>query len=319
MNSTTAVETFSFTLNAAEPLSETAPLGASVSTLWQTILKLVEQVKGLATEIEELQSELSLQRAKRFGQSSGGQRAAEKGVEAKADETASEPTGTEQAQTGRKRGGQPGHRGAGRSIPGHLPRETQWVELPESERCCPHCQCPYRELALTEDSEEVNVEVKVRVIRYRRKRYEKQCTCPGSKLVTTPVAPKLIPKGKFSVPTWVKFLLDKYQAHVPITRQIQMLQQVDLPVAKGTVHGGFQKLTDYLDPLYKHFVAHLRTAGHLHADETRWMVPSTSSGHALKKWRAKQTTAGGYGCLLLRKWLLLYLTPAVRPRFHVKP
>jgi hypothetical protein len=54
MNGTTAVETFSFTLNTPEPLPETAPPDASVSTLWQTILDLVEQMKELATETAEL-------------------------------------------------------------------------------------------------------------------------------------------------------------------------------------------------------------------------------------------------------------------------
>ena len=292
MNGTTAVETFSFTLNTAEPLPETAPPDASVSTLWQTILGLVEQMKELATETAELRAELNLQRAKRFGQSSERQKR-EQATTDKEEEAESsvlqltsmvELMDTGQAQPRRKRGGQPGHRGVGRSIPEHLTREIRWVELPESERHCPHCQCPYRELALTEDSEEVDVEVNVRVIRYRRKRYEKRCNCPGAKLVTAPVVPKLIPKGKFSVPTWVKFLVDKYQAQVPITRQIQMLQQADLPVAKGTVHGGFQKLADYLEPLYEHFVVHLRTAGHLHADETRWLVFEEVAGKANHRW-----------------------------------
>jgi len=283
-----------FTLHTAEPLPQTAPPGVSVPILWQTVLALVNQLQELQTELQELRAELRLQRAKRFGPSSereAGARpaatpvasAAVGGATAEGSAPAA-PGDTSRAPTTRHRGGQVGHRGAGRSIPDHLPRETKWVELPEAERRCPRCHRPYRELTWTEDSEEVDVQVQVHVLRYRRKRYEKRCTCPGPRLVTAPVVPKLIPKGKFSAPTWAKFLVDKYQAQVPITRQIQLLHQVDLPVAQGTVHGGFRKLADYLTPLYAHFLAHLRTARHLHADETRWLVLEEVAGKANHRW-----------------------------------
>lgn len=296
------IETGGFTLHTAEPPPQTAPPGVSVPILWQTILALANQIQELQTELEELRAELRLQRAKRFGQSSEKEPAARpvpvasaaEATRATAERTAPAVPGGTSSLPKRKRGGQVGHRGAGRSIPDHLPRETRWVDLPEGARCCPRCHRPYRELTWTEDSEEVDVQVQVRVLRYRRKRYEKRCTCPGPRLVTAPVAPKLIPKGKFSGRTWAKFLLDKYQAQVPITRQIQLLHQVDLPVAKGTVHGGFRQLAAYLAPLHAHFLAHLRTARHLHADETRWLVFEEVAGKANHRW-----------------WLWLFASPEV--------
>ena len=93
-----------------------------------------------------------------------------------------------------------------------------------------------------------------------------------TEFITAPIPPKLIPKGKFSVESWVKFLLDKYQFQIPIARQVKQLAQIGVPVAESTIHGAFRTLGDYLLPLYEAFLKRLRSAQHLHADETGWRV-----------------------------------------------
>jgi transposase len=98
------------------------------------------------------------------------------------------------------------------------------------------------------------------------------------------VPPKLIPKGKFSIPSWVKFMLDKYYANVPLNRQIASLQFMDLPISQGTLIGGFKRLKVYLEPLYEYFLAHLRSASRLHADETRWRVFEEVKGKQGHRW-----------------------------------
>jgi transposase len=158
------------------------------------------------------------------------------------------------------------------------------VELAENQQCCPQCGLPYRETALTEDSFEVDIQLQVRLIRYQRKRYERQCACDGTRLISAPVPPKLIPKGKFSVHSWVKFLLDKYYANVPLGRQIASLQFMGLPVCKGTLIGGFKHLKTYLEPLYEYLLSRLRTATRLHADETRWRVFAEVEGKTGHRW-----------------------------------
>ena len=52
-------------------------------------------------------------------------------------------------------------------------------------------------------------------------------------MLVAPVPPKLIPKGKFTIQTWVKFLLDKYLAQIPVNRQRILLAQAGLPISKG--------------------------------------------------------------------------------------
>ena len=94
----------------------------------------------------------------------------------------------------------------------------------------------------------------------------------------------MIAKGKFTIQTWVKFLLDKYLAQIPVHRQLLLLKMAGLPVSKGTVHGGFDRLYDYLVPLYEHFLTHLRQMEHIHADETRWMIFEEIPGKANHRW-----------------------------------
>lgn len=307
MTTSTLPETFELIFDTTEPLPSEPPEGMSVSVLWQIILHLVTSLQQVKSEVVQLQAELRLERAKRFGPSSEKQQVEASPVdeslpaetdpaeEASLTETSSELTTSEPdkptedtdetvAPAKRKRGAQPGHRGSGRHIPDNLPCVTRFVELPETERCCPQCGRPYRETALTEDSAEVDIQVQVRVIQYRRKRYERQCGCHGSRLITAPVPPKLIPKGKFSTHSWVKFLLDKYYANVPLTRQIASLRFMGLPVCQGTLIGGFKRLKDYLQPLYEHFLAHLRSATRLHADETRWRVFAEVEGKSGHRW-----------------------------------
>jgi hypothetical protein len=128
-----------------------------------------------------------LQRAKRFGRSSEKQEGAGTSTEASSESdldqkvSSTEPPSvlsptrpadppsleTKPSQK-RQRGAQVGHCGSGRHIPPQLPRTVRVVELPEGERNCPDCGQPYRVTGLTEDSHEVDIQVQVRVIQYRR-------------------------------------------------------------------------------------------------------------------------------------------------------
>jgi transposase len=311
MTTSTMPENFEFMLDSSEPLPPEPPEGVTASMLWSVIIYLVTLLKQVKSEVVELQAELRLHQAKRFGKSSERQDTArsdaespdetekdeqetqEESVPASADDKAEEK-GDEAAGEGgettsseekkRKRGGQPGHRGTGRHIPKNIPLIIKPLELPEEERHCAQCGQAYRETGLTEDSHEVDIQVQVRVIQYQRKRYERPCDCEGSRLITAPVPPKLIPKGKFSSPSWVKFMLDKYFANVPLNRQIASLQFMGLPISQGTLIGGFKRLKAYLEPLYEHFLAHLRTASRLHADETRWRVFEEVKGKQGYRW-----------------------------------
>ena len=262
-----------------------------IAALWAENQRLREENEQLRLEKEALLARLNLEVAKRFGDSSERQPLPA--------EVPASATGNA-AEAPRKRGGQPGHKGHGRQIPIELPRQEQEHNLPESERICPMCGLPYEEIGLTDTSEEVDVQVKIVVLRHIRKCYRPTCTCPEARaLLVAPAPPKLIPKGKFTVQTWAKFLLDKYLAQIPVNRQCLLLAQAGLPVCKGTIHGGFDHLYDYLLPLYEHFLVHLRQMEHIHADETRWMVFEELAGKANHRWWLWLFASADVVCLVL--------------------
>ena len=220
------------------------------------IAALLAEIKGLRAEIqvlcqekEELTARLALEVAKRFGPSSERRPGATAAgsvpaaLQLGSSETNQPPLGSSLGETmaetapvpeRKARGAQKGHTGHGRSNPPELPREKHEHMLAESERTCPACGLPYRESSLTDTSEEIDVQVKVVVIRHIRKCYRPACACPEARpLLVAPIPPKLIPKGKFTVQTWVKLLLDKYLAQLPVNRQRLLLAQRGCPSLKA--------------------------------------------------------------------------------------
>ena len=94
----------------------------------------------------------------------------------------------------------------------------------------------------TEDSEQIEIEVRAyrRVI--HRRRYQRTCTCEGPTTLTAPPAPKLIPKGRYGISVWVEVLLDKYFSYRPTERLLASWRLLDLDLAPGTVTDGLQRL-----------------------------------------------------------------------------
>jgi transposase len=286
--------------SAIQATVKPANLTYSRDPVWGLVLVLLALLGWLMSEnsrqraeMAEVKAALQLERANRFGRSSErsskGNPAPEENsrpliIEGEVQEIEGASAPLAPRAEPRPRGGQPGHKGHGRNLPPNLPRQEVECELPVEAQCCSTCGRPYASSTLTEDSEEVVIEVKAHVRRYRRKRYRPVCDCPGPKLITAPIPPKVIPKGKFSVESWVKFLLDKYQFQIPIARQVKQLAQIDLVVAESTIHGGFHKLSEYLLPLYGAFLDHLRTAQHMHADETSWRLFEAVPGKANHRW-----------------------------------
>jgi len=186
---------------------------------------------------------------------------------------------------GRKRGQQPGRKSAGRQCHPELSTEEIVHDVAELERRCPKCGLPFDDFPGTEDSEEIHWEVRVVRRVHKRKRYRPTCKCPGVPgIITAPVAPKLIPKGKFSTEFWVRILEQKYRFQIPLHRTLKMLEGEGVRLAQGTITGGLQRIAQLIQPLYARILEHSRTAGHWHMDETRWMVFEEVAGKKGHRW-----------------------------------
>jgi len=186
---------------------------------------------------------------------------------------------------GRKRGQQPGAKGHGRKRHPDLPTEEITHGLPADAQLCPQCGQPFDPFPGTQDSEEIDWDVRVRRRIHKRERYTPTCTCgavPG--IVTAPGPAKLIPKGKFSTGFWVHLLLDKFLFQLPLHRIRRMLALEGLSVSQGTLTGGLKRVHALLQPLYAGILERSRQAAHWHMDETRWMVFDEVAGKTGHRW-----------------------------------
>ena len=186
-----------------------------IAILWTENKRLRQENQVLHREKEILIARLALEVAKRFGPSSERRPGpldatavegasdtsagtaiqekvlAEGGQAPISSSLAVAETGVAPAQ--RERGGQPGHKGYGRHTPADLPREEHEHVLSESECTCPSCGLPYEETGMKDTSEEVDVQVKIVVLRHIRKWYRSTCACPAAApLLAAPIPPKLI-------------------------------------------------------------------------------------------------------------------------------
>jgi len=181
----------------------------------------------------------------------------------------------------RPRGHQKGAKNHGRSMVTGLPVVHETIDL--DNPVCPQCGLPLRSMPGTEDSEVIEIEVKAFVRKIHRKRYTGQCGCEAcSTIVCAPLAPKIIPKGKYGISVWSTVLLDKYL--YGRERLLQDLSNHGLEMSPGTLAGGLYKIAPLFEPIDKAFLQKLRTQTHWHADETRWMMFVLIEGKVGYRW-----------------------------------
>lgn len=237
--------------------------------------KAKEREEALRREIEELTAKVRLRERQLFGRKS------ESGAKSKDD--GFQPTGKEKKG---KRGQKPGGRGHGRRLHENLPAENTDCSLSKDESKCAHCGLAFETLDLSEDSQEVVIEVKAHRRVIKRRCYRPTCNCPSNPgIITAPGPAKLIPKGSLHLLSWVTLLLDKFLYQRPTHRFLAELRQtLELDIAQGTVTGGLKRLSPLFKPLYDGLITQNVSESSWHADETRWMVFEEVEGKQGYRW-----------------------------------
>ena len=240
--------------------------------------RAVHRAEHLEAEVENLRGENRKLQDQLFGRksekSSTGNRSNH--LEGERDERDS--------STPRKRGQRKDRPGPKRRDYSHLPVVEDLRELPEDQLVCPQCGAALSP-SDTEDSEQIEIEVRAYRRRIRRRRYKRTCTCSNCpRTVTATPAPKLIPKGVLGVSVWVEILLDKFSSHRPTERLLGQWQLLDLDVAAGTVAGGLERLEPLFQPLYDALLERNAASPFAQADETRWMVFIAQEGKTGYRW-----------------------------------
>ncbi len=294
------------TLVAPHPATEPADLSELVRRLHREVLELRQEVAALRRENSELRQQAgywkaqharAVHRAEHFEAEVENLRGQNRKLQDQLFSRKSEKSSTQDrsnylegesedrdSSTPRKRGQRKDRPGPPRRDYSHLPVVDDPRELPADQRICPECGAPLSP-SNTEDSEQIEVEVRPYRRCIRRRRYQRTCTCSNCpRTLTAPPPPKLIPKGLLGVSVWVEILIDKFFSHRPTERLLDQWRLLDLDLAPGTVAGGLERLEPLFQALYEALLARNATSAFAQADETRWMVFIDLEGKIGHRW-----------------------------------
>ena len=238
-----------------------AELEAATAALRADKAGLTTRVAELAGQVAELQESVTTLSGLLFGSSS------EKGG---SPSRGNGRAGSDRPGAG-KRGQRPGRPGHGRRDRSQLETEERVIDVDAGQRCCAECGEPFEFLG-TEDSEQIDWQVKITRIVWRRRRYRRRCACPGPRTACAPPAARPVPKGLFTAGFLARLAYEKHVLGRPVHRIVAALAADGFGVAPGTLCGALKQVAPLIAPWAAAIAAHGRTAGHVHADETSWQV-----------------------------------------------
>jgi transposase len=254
---------------------------ARVAELSADKAELNARVVELAGQVAELTEHVATLSGLLFGRSSEKKSSGEHGDGEQRDENADDRGRLGVKGKRGQRSGRPGH---GRRDYAHLETEERIIEVDPDQRCCASCGSVLESCG-TEDSEQLDWHVKITRIVYRRRRYKRTCRCTGQpRTVCAPRPPKPISKGLFTAGFLARLVHEKYVLGRPVHRIIAALSAEGADVASGSLVGALKALAPLLAPWAAAIAAHGRTAGHVHADETSWMVFEDVEGKDSHRW-----------------------------------
>jgi transposase len=239
--------------------------------------RALERLTAVEQDNTHLRGEVARLNAQLFGQKS--EKQSRKDRSNHLDGLDDEPGDASASPTARR-----SRKGSPRRDLSHLPTREEFLDLPPAEQRCPHCGQPWRPRSDTEDSEQIEIEVRAYRRVFRRRRYQATCRCAGGRTHTAPRPAKLIPKSRLGTSVWVEILLDKYASHRPTERLLAAWELLGLRIAPSTVAGGLRRLAPLFAPLHQAIQERVRQSPYQQADETRWSVFVALEGKAGYRW-----------------------------------
>lgn len=175
---------------------------------------------------------------------------------------------------------QPPHPGHGPKPQPELPEITEDHPLSGKLGRCKVCGKPVEEWpGQFEESEEISV-IARKFVRVRHRRARGRCRCYAT-YVTAPAPPRLIPGGRYSIEFAVDVAVSKYLDHLPLNRQVGMMEREGLAVDSQTLWDQIEALARHLQATYRALRDYIVAKPLLHADETPWYLLDEKPA---KKW-----------------------------------
>ncbi|MDE2179175.1 MAG: IS66 family transposase [Xanthomonadaceae bacterium] len=170
-----------------------------------------------------------------------------------------------------------------RQLAAHLPRAERRIE-PEAGSCtCPDCGGALRPLG--EDSDEMLdvAPVQWRVIRTVRPKYSCRIC---EKIVQAPTPVKAVARGKASFATLAHVVVNKFDHHLPLYRQAEIMAAQGIELDRSTLAGWAGQAAALLDPIVTRIREEGLKAGKLHVDDTPvpMLVPGKGKTAQARLW-----------------------------------
>lgn len=170
-----------------------------------------------------------------------------------------------------------------------LPIIEQVFTLDDADRACPSCGGELKPMKdQFEESELIDVvEVSYRIVQVKRQKYV--CRCGGC--VDTALGPaRATPGSRYSLAFAIKVVIDKWLDHVPLERQVRILERHGLVVTSSTLWDLAYAIAQRLSRVSDALLAHVKAQPVIGLDQTSW--PRLETGDH-KPWQMWCLTAPG--------------------------
>jgi transposase len=164
-----------------------------------------------------------------------------------------------------------------------LPVIEQVFTLDDADRACPSCGgklTPMKDQF--EESEMIDViETSYHVVKVKQQKYV--CRCGGC--IDTALGPaRALPGSRYSLAFAIKVLLDKWLDHIPLERQVRILERHGLVVTSTTLWDLAYALTQRLTGVSDALLAHVKSQPVIGLDQTSWPRLETDASKPWQMW-----------------------------------
>ena len=155
---------------------------------------------------------------------------------------------------------------AKKSFPDHLPREEVIHDLPESEKVC-HCGACLKAMGDVVSEQLDIIPMQIKVVRHIEKKYA--CSEFEEHGVVQAKKPaSILGKVRGTAKSVAHVAVMKYQHHLPLYRQEQMLKQLDIHLPRKTLCHWLIKASEGLENFFNDYQQQLLQCDYLQIDET---------------------------------------------------
>lgn len=170
-----------------------------------------------------------------------------------------------------------------------LPIVARLFTLDDADRACPSCGGELRAMKdQFEESEMIDViEVRYELVKVKQQKYV--CRCGGC--VETALGPtRAMPGSRYSLAFAIKVLLDKWLDHIPLERQVRILERHGLAVTSQTLWDLAYAVAQRLSLVDAALFDHVKAQPVIGLDQTGW---PRLEAEASKPWQMWCLTAPG--------------------------